>query len=248
MSETRRADGVGREAAIVETFVRLADTLVDTYDVIDFLQYLCERCVELIGIDQAGVLLAAPTGNLQAVAASSEQTRLLELFEVQNSDGPCLDSFRSGEEVFAGDLEQARDRWPMFANQALHYGFQAVHSVPLRLRQQVIGALNLLIGQPAPLSDLDGALARALADIATIGVLQQRSTSEAHESVSGLQRALTSRIRIEQAKGILAERSGSGVDEAFEVLRSYARRHQTGITAVAEQVVRRELDIISPTD
>jgi GAF domain-containing protein len=244
MSDQRNVADSGRERTIVETFVRLADTLVDTYDVIEFLQYLCERCVELIEIDQAGVLLAAPTGNLQAVAASSEQTRLLELFEVQNSDGPCLDSFRSGEEVFATDLEQARDRWPMFADQALRYGYRGVHSVPLRLRQQVIGALNLLSGRPVPLGSLDAALARALADIATIGVLQERSTSEAIESASGLQRALTSRIRIEQAKGILAERTGVGVDEAFESLRNYARRHQLGITIVAERVVRRELDII----
>jgi len=237
-------DGSGREAAIVETFVRLADTLVDTYDVIDFLQYLCERCVELIGIDEAGVLLATPAGNLQAVAASSEQTRLLELFEVQNSDGPCLDSFRSGEEVSAVDLEQARDRWPMFAGQALRYGFRGVLSVPLRLRQQVIGALNLLTAQPVPLGTLDAALARALADTATIGLLQERTTSEATASASGLQRALTSRISIEQAKGILSERTGVGVDQAFESLRSYARRHQAGITIIAERVVRRELDII----
>jgi hypothetical protein len=243
MDEQPRVEALGREAAIVQTFMRLADTLVDNYDVIDFLQYLCERCVALIGIDEAGVLLASPTGNLQAVAASSERTRLLELFEVQNSDGPCLDSFRSGEEVHATDLEQARDRWPMFADQALRYGFRGVQSVPLRLRHEVIGALNLLSFRSAPLGSLDAALARALADIATIGVLQERSTSAATESANGLQRALTSRIRIEQAKGILAERVGVGVDEAFEFLRRYARRHQAGITVIADGVVRRELDI-----
>jgi hypothetical protein len=155
MDEQPRIDDLGREAAIVQTFMRLADTLVDNDDVIDFLQYLCERCVALIGIDEAGVLLASPTGNLQAVAASSERTRLLELFEVQNSDGPCLDSFRSGEEVHATDLEQARDRWPMFADQALRYGFGGVQSVPLRLRREVIGALNLLSFRSAPLGSLD---------------------------------------------------------------------------------------------
>ena len=244
MSDEHRVEDSGREAAIVATFVRLADTLVDTYDVIDFLQYLCERCVELIGIEEAGVLLAAPTGNLQAVAASSERTRLLELFEVQNSDGPCLDSFRSGDEVYATDLEQARERWPLFADRALGSGFRGVHSVPLRLRQQVIGALNLLSARPVPLGALDASLARALADIATIGVLQERSNSEASESASGLQRALTSRIRIEQAKGILAERTSGTVDEAFESLRSYARRHRLCITVIAERVVRRELDIV----
>jgi GAF domain-containing protein len=243
MSDQRSVGPAGRERAIIETFVRLADTLVDSYDVIDFLQFLCERCVELIAVDEAGVLLVAPTGNLQAVAASSERTRMLELFELQNHDGPCLDSFHTGEEVYATELEHERRRWPLFAERALNVGFRGVHSVPLRLRQEVIGALNLLRSQPMSLSTADASLVRALADMATIGVLHERSTREAHETASGLQRALTSRIRIEQAKGILAERTGASIDEAFESLRSYARRHQLGTSVVAERVVRRELDI-----
>jgi GAF domain-containing protein len=243
MSDDRSAGPANREAAIIETFVRLADTLVDSYDVIDFLQYLCERCVELIAVDEAGVLLVAPTGNLQAVAASSERTRMLELFELQNRDGPCLDSFRTGEEVHAVELERERGRWPLFAERALSVGFRGVHSVPLRLRHEVIGALNLLRSEPVPLTAVDASLARALADIATIGALQERSTREAHEAASGLQRALTSRIRIEQAKGILAERSGVSIDEAFEQLRGYARRHQLGTSVVAERVVHGVLDI-----
>jgi GAF domain-containing protein len=222
---------------IIDAFVHLADTLVDDYDIIDFLQFLTERCVELVEIDEAAVMLTTPTGHLQAVASSSERTRLLELFELQNSDGPCLDAFRTGSVISASDLTGETSRWPIFAPEAVAVGFRAVHSVPLRLRQQVIGALNLMRVESGLLSAVDARLVHALSDIATVGVLQERALNEERANSAALQNALTSRVRIEQAKGILAERSGLSIDAAFQLLRAHARNNSLGLTNVAIGVV-----------
>ena len=163
--------------------------------------------------------------------------------ELQNQDGPCLDAFRTGQAVAAIDLEQHRERWPNFATEALQVGFRAAHSVPMRLRDDTIGAINLLSVEPGGLSADDASLARALADIATIGVIQQRTIIQSASTSLALQHALTSRIRIEQAKGVLAERAGISVDDAFDRLRGYARSNQLGLTEVAGRVVERTLDI-----
>jgi transcriptional regulator with GAF, ATPase, and Fis domain len=243
MAERQETRGAAREAAIVDAFIHLSDTLVAGYDVIDFLHFLTDQCVTLADVSEAGVVLAAPSGNLQAVAASSERGHLLELFELQNQDGPCLDAYRTGLVVESADLAQDRERWPTFAQRALDVGFSAVHSVPLRLRDRVIGALNLLRTGIGALSEADAKLVRALADIATVGVLQERTIAESQSTTAALQTALTSRILIEQAKGILAERAVVSIDAAFELLRGYARGHRLGITDVAGQVVRGSLDI-----
>ena len=243
MADRAEITDTGREGAIIDAFVRLSDTLVDHYDVIEFLHILTECCIDLVPVDEAAVMLAAPSGNLQAVASSSERSRLLELFELQNRDGPCLDAFRSKEVVKSADLSLERERWPLFAARAIDDGFRAVHSVPLRLRDEVIGALNLLTTNVGLLVDSDAKLVHALSDIATIGVLQERLVSKSVSTASGLQIALTSRIRIEQAKGILSERSNTSVDAAFDRLRSFARRHSLRLTDVAAGVADRTLDI-----
>jgi len=232
-----------REVAIVDAFVYLSDTLVADYDVIEFLHFLTERCVEFSAVDEAGVMLAAPSGHLQAVASSSERSRLLELFELQNQDGPCLDAYRQGAVISSADLALDRDRWPTFAPQALDVGFKAVHSVPLKLRDEVIGALNLLRTEPGAVTERDAKVLRALSDIATVGILQERLLSQSGPDASGLQTALASRIHIEQAKGILAERNDLPIDDAFERLRSYARDNDLRLTAVATAVVNRTLDL-----
>ena len=232
-----------REGTIADAFVHLADTLVVDYDIIDFLHYLIERCVGLIDADEAGVMLASPSGHLQPVASSTERIRMLELFELQNQDGPCLDAFRTGETVTAPNLEEDRDRWPNFATEALQVGFRAAHSIPMRLRDVTIGAINLLRINTGDLTDEDTRLARALADIATIGVIHERTISRSSTTTAALQHALTSRIRIEQAKGVLAERAGISIDDAFELLRGHARRNQLGLTLVADKVVRGTLEI-----
>ena len=232
-----------REGRIADAFVHLADTLVIDYDIIDFLHYLIERCIGLIDADEAGVMLASPSGHLQPVAATTERIRMLELFELQNQDGPCLDAFRTGEVVSATDLEQDRERWPNFATEALQVGFRAAHSIPMRLRDDTIGAINLLRNNTGDLTEEDTKLARALADIATIGVIHERTLSRSSTTTAALQHALTSRIRIEQAKGVLAERAGISIDDAFELLRGHARRNQLGLTLVADEVVRGNLEI-----
>lgn len=234
-----------REGRIADAFVHLADTLVVDYDIIDFLHYLIERCIGLIDADEAGVMLASPSGHLQPVAATTERIRMLELFELQNQDGPCLDAFRTGEAVTAPDLEQERERWPNFATRALEVGFRAAHSIPMRLRDDTIGAINLLRNDTGDLTEEDTKLARALADIATIGVIHERTISRSSTTTAALQHALTSRIRIEQAKGVLAERAGISIDDAFELLRGHARRNQLGLTLVADEVVRGTLEIPS---
>ena len=234
-----------RERLLIDTLVHLADTLVEDYDVLEFLLYLCERCVELVDADEAAVMLISPTGRLQPIAASSERTHLLELFELQNQDGPCLDAFQTGAAVATADLRTtaAAKRWPTFAPYALDVGFRGVHSVPMKLRSSVIGALNVLRVDPGDLDEGDRRLVRALADVATIGVLQHRAIDEASQASSSLQLALTSRIQIEQAKGIIAERANLQIDDAFEVLRHYARSHQTPISQVAASVIDGTLDI-----
>lgn len=227
-----------RERRLAETFVELADTLVDEFDVIDFLSVLTGRCVELLDVSAAGVLLAAERGQLQPVASSEEAALLVELFELQSDDGPCLHSYRTGEPLVNVRVDESEARWPLFAARVRTAGFVMVHAVPMRLRHTVIGALNLFGASPRLLADEEVALARAMADAATIGILQQRAVQRGEQVSAQLQGALTSRILIEQAKGVLAERRQIHVDEAFAVLRGYARDHNVLLSELASAVVQ----------
>ena len=231
-----------REQALAETFVTLADTLVDDYDVVELLDQLVHACVRVLGVTAAGLLLDDQKGNLALVASSSEESRLLELFQLQNNQGPCLDCVRSGSAITSGDVELDHDRWPLFVPAARLAGFRSVAAVPLRLRDQIIGGLNLFMVEPSEVPPRDRRVAQALADVATIGILQQRSLHRSHVLSEQLQNALTSRIAIEQAKGILAERNNLTMDEAFEALRRYARDHNLKLTDVATSVVTEGLN------
>jgi GAF domain-containing protein len=232
-----------REERLVQTLVELADTLVDDFDVIEFLHRLTRRATELLDAVEAGLLLADPGGNLQLMASSSERTRALELFQLQNEEGPCLDCFRTGQPVIAEDLEAERDRWPRFVPEACKDGFASVHAVPLRLRQDIIGALGLFGAAPGRLSDADLLACQGMAHIATISLLNQQAIGEAHTNTNQLQFALNSRIIIEQAKGVLAERAGIDMDEAFQALRTYARNHNRRLSDLADGIVNRDVDI-----
>ncbi len=234
---------VGREMRVVETLVELADTLIQDYDVIEYLGLLTERCVDLVDADEAGIMVTDGNGSLQVVASSSERSRLLELLELQNRDGPCLDAFMSGQPVSSPDLEAEADRWYHFSREAVVFGFKSVHSIPLRLRTQVIGALSLLRTKTGFLDEADRTLARALAQMSTIGLLQERAVTASKVASAQLQTALTSRVRLEQAKGMIAERHSLDIDTAFELLRTYARSNHRQISDVALSVVRDNFDI-----
>jgi transcriptional regulator with GAF, ATPase, and Fis domain len=220
-----------------DTFVDLADTMVADFDVIDFLHLLTDRSVALLAASAAGVVLADPRGELQVAAASSEAAGLVELFQIQNDQGPCLDCFRTGRPVTAADLTGPGQRWPRFAAAATQAGFRAVEALPMRLRDEVIGALNLFRARPGPLDPAELRIGQALADVATIGLLQERNVRRGETVAEQLQAALTSRIIIEQAKGKLAERLSLDMDQAFALLREYARNSNHRLTDVARDFI-----------
>jgi GAF domain-containing protein len=231
-----------READVVQSLVDLADTLVGDYDVVDLLTGLTDRCVRLLGATAAGVMLASAGGGLRLVASSSETMRVLELFELQAEEGPCLDAFRTGERVAHENLRAGTGRWPRFATVALEAGFRSVFALPLRLRDMTIGALNLASEEQAPMAEADVLVARAFADLATISVIHQRATVETQSVNEQLSRALTSRIVIEQAKGVVFARSGVDMSEGFVRLRAYARSHNLHLTDVAQAAIDGTLD------
>jgi transcriptional regulator with GAF, ATPase, and Fis domain len=220
-----------------DTFVGLADTMVADFDVIDFLHMLTDRSIRLLAASAAGVVLADPRGELRVAAASSEAAELVELFQIQNDEGPCLDCFRTGQPVSATGLSARDRRWPRFAAAAAQAGFVAVEALPMRLRDQVIGALNLFRASSGPFDPVDLRIAQALADVATIGLLQDRYVRRSEAVAEQLQGALNSRVVIEQAKGKLAERLSIDMDRAFGLLRDYARNSNQQLTDVARNFV-----------
>jgi GAF domain-containing protein len=231
-----------REQRLTEVFVELADTLVDEFDVVDLLQTLTERTVELVDSDAAGLMLDDQRGNLRLIAHTDESARLLELFELQQQEGPCLDCFATGQAIVNIDLTTATDRWPVFSQAAREVGFGTSHAVPLRLRRQVIGALNLFTTGLRPLSDDHLAIAQGLADIATIGLLHERAVRDQVTLSEQLQAALQSRILVEQAKGVLSAQAGMSVEAAFALMRTHSRRTGQPLTTVAAGIVAGRVD------
>ena len=222
---------------LAEVFVEVADTLVDDFDVIEFLESLTRHTAEVSGTASAGLLLTDPHGRLQYMASSASSVKMLELFQLQYQEGPCLDCFNTGTAVVNSDLHQAGERWPLFAPRAVEAGFQSVHAFPLRHRQKVIGALNLFSTDTGSLEEIDVRIIQGLVDIATIGLLQERTIRSGEILTEQLQSALNSRITIEQAKGVLARTHGISVDAAFEQMRGYARTHHHRLSDVARDVV-----------
>ncbi len=223
-------------ARVAEVFVEVADTLVDEFDLIEFLQMVTAHTSELVGAAAAGLLLDDQQGRLQLMAASDERAKMLELFQIQAHEGPCQDCFRQGHAVINADLREAASTWPLFAPHAVKAGFRSVHAFPLRLRTRVIGALNLFGTDIGRMEPGDVRIVQALADIATIGLLQERAIRRGEILTEQLQSALNSRIVIEQAKGVLAQLHGCSTDEAFDLLRNYCRSHQLRLGEVAQAV------------
>lgn len=232
-----------RERQVVETFVALTDTLVSDFDVLDLMTVLAEHSSDLLDVSAAGVVLADGKGGLSVAAASSERSRLLEVFAVAIDAGPCVDCVRFGEAVTCEDLHTEPDRWPRFAAGAGEAGFRAVHALPMRLRGEVVGVLTLLHTESHVLTADDRRLGQALADAATIGLLSERAVRRAEAVTEQLQHALNSRVIIEQAKGVLAAQTGTPPDETFLVLRAHARGHGLRLSDVARDVVTGTLDL-----
>jgi GAF domain-containing protein len=208
--------------------VERADTLVADFDVVELLTRLADRCVEVLDVGAAGLMLVGPDGDLRVMASSSEAMRVLELFELQAKEGPCLDCYLAGKPVMNQDLAMANSRWPRFAPEAL---------AAMRLRGTVIGALNLFHVEPGEMRGDDVDAAQALADVATIAILQHRASHEAQVVNQQLEHALNSRIVIEQAKGMVAERENLNMERAFSALRNHARNHNLRLVVLAEDVI-----------
>ncbi len=232
-----------RETRLSAAFVKLADTLVDDFDVVDLLHWLVEECTIILDTQAGGLMLVDPAGMLQLVASTSEEAELVEVFQLAAGNGPCLDCFRTGMPVTVGDIAADGGDWPEFGAEALRLGFRSVHATPLRLRGQTIGTMNLFSQHVGALGTEDIAVAQALADVATIGILQERSIRSANVVSEQLQHALDSRILIEQAKGVVAATTKMSMTDAFITLRSYSRNHNLPLRQVADDVIARRIDV-----
>lgn len=232
-----------REDRLVAVLVRMADTLVSDFDAADLFYELVVSCTDLLDVAQAGLLLTDRNGELRVVAASSEAAHVVELLELENEGGPGLEAFRTGQPLSSGPLTaaEAQRRWPAFVKAAQGAGFDSVTAVPMRLRDQVLGALNLYFVGTCDPSDQDLTVAKALADLATIAILQDRTTIDDRTLISQLQTALNTRVVLEQAKGMLAQDAGVTVNEAFDRIRGYARDKNQRLRAVATMVVSGDL-------
>jgi GAF domain-containing protein len=231
-----------REALLVQTLVDLADSLVEDFDVIDVLSLLGDRCVQTLDVAEAGVMLAAPNGELQVVASSSETMRSLELFQLQANEGPCVDCFRSGQPIVNVALSESDGRWPLFTMRAMAQGIHSVHSLPMRLRGRTIGALNMFRTTAGAMREDDVVVAQALADVATIAILQHEVAADALLLNSQLSQALNSRVIIEQAKGKVSESAGLTMDQAFQRLRNHARNHNARLTVLCRDIAAGTMD------
>jgi GAF domain-containing protein len=231
-----------RETLVTRAFVELADTLVDDYDVIEVLDRLVAHSVTLLSADAAGIMLVDPAGRLRVVASSSEESGWTELLQIQADEGPCVDCVRTGRPVVVTDLDEPAGRWPqLIAALAGKNSYRSVHALPLRLRGQAIGGMNLFHTRPGPLPEADLRLGQALADVATIGILQERAIRRGEVLTEQLQTALNSRVIIEQAKGVLAQYGSLSMAAAFDRLRRYARTHNARLSEVARQVIETNL-------
>ncbi|MET0233291.1 MAG: GAF and ANTAR domain-containing protein [Kibdelosporangium sp.] len=225
-------------ARLVETFVELADTLIDDFDVLEFLHLLTDRCVELLEVEAAGLVLADPAGRLQVIAGSDDRARALSACQLDAGEGPCMEAFRTGHPVTDVDLTAAAARWPRFAVASVNAGITAVHALPMRLRADIIGALDLFRVAPGEWDVTTVRTATAFVDVATIGLLQERAIRSRTVLTEQLQAALQSRVVIEQAKGLVAERLGIDMVTAFTALRDWARRNNVKLSEAAGSVIK----------
>ena len=235
--------GESRETRLAAAFVALADTLAPRRGILDTLQLLVEHSTSLTAVVEAGIVLADASGQLHMAATTGKRVSDIEIMQLAAHSGPCYVAFVTGANVEVDDIAASRERWPEFADLALAKGFRSMHAIPLRLREVTLGSLNLFSESLGQLSDQDAVLAQAMADVATIGIVQDRMIAS-HATVNDqLLAALDSRVRIEQAKGLLAHRHDVTVEEAFTLLRAHARRNGLKLNDVALDVVERRLEL-----
>jgi GAF domain-containing protein len=227
---------IPHETRVLDAVVTLVDSLLDDFDVVDLLTGLTERCAELLDIASAGFLLADPLHQLRLLAATSEQARELELFQLQADEGPCVDCYVTGQPISVADVQEARERWPRFVPAAVEAGFVSVHAVPMRAAGIVLGALGLFGTRPGKLTEADLVVGQTLTHIACVAILQEHPPTPS-TVMPQLRAALTSRIVVEQAKGLLHELLDVRVEEAFNLLRTYARMHGEHLTDVARRLM-----------
>ena len=233
------------DALLTRTLVELADSLVADFDVVDILTLVANRSVDILDVSAAGLMLASADGDLRVLASSSEAMRVLELFELQSDEGPCVDCYRTGLPIVNQKLDVADCPWPNFGPKAVEAGFRSVHALPMRLRNQTIGAINMDRVDEGQMHDTDVVAAKALADVATIAILQHRAVSDAQVLNEQLTRALNSRIVIEQAKGVVAERADVDMERAFSRMRRHARNHNIRLADVAQAITDKSLAVES---
>jgi GAF domain-containing protein len=235
---------ISREEKLNLAFVRVADTLIADFDLVDLLSTLLAECVEILDVQAGGLMLADGSGDLQLMASTSEQADFVEVMQLNAGSGPCVLCFTTGAPVSVADIERSDDRWPAFQAASLRQGFRSVYAVPMRLRGRILGTMNLFGSEVGELGAKDAAVAQALADVATISILQERGIRETAVVADQLQRALGTRILIEQAKGVLSATNGLSMEDAFRTLREYARGNNLALRVVAEKVVDRTLNIL----
>ena len=226
-----------REQQLVDTFLSLADSLTDRFDVVDVLDTLAERCAALLSATGVGVLIENARGSLEVVASSGHKSELLEIMQLAFDEGPCIEAYHSGNVVLIEEIEEIADQWPKFAAAAKSLGFRSVYAMPMRLRDTTIGSLNMFRMTTGPVDPADAAVARAFTEVATITILQQRSLTEAALVREQLETALASRIVIEQAKGIIASTHGVDMEAAFGYIRNRARSTKTPLSDIARAIV-----------
>jgi GAF domain-containing protein len=232
-----------REERINGAFLKVADTLMDSYDVVDLLSTLVHECTDLLGRQGGGILIADATGDLELLASTSEAAEFVEVMQLAAGSGPCVDCFTTGKAVAVTDIAESGERWPKFRTAALDRGFRSLHATPMRVRGKVVGTMNLLGTETGGLDERDVALAQALADVAIIGILQERSLRDPRILSEQLHLALDTRVLVEQAKGVLAHTLGLDMEAAFNTLRGHARRNGMPLREVAEGVVDRSIDV-----
>lgn len=232
-----------REDQLLQTVATLADSLVDDFDVVELLQILVDECTHIFDAAAAGILLVAPSGELEVIVSTNERSELVGLMQLRAGEGPCVEAVATGSVVSVEDLRDVADRWPKFAEDAVRSGFSSLHAIPMRLRESVIGSLNLFRDRVGALNAEDAAAAKTLADIATISILQQRLVEESVIAQGQLQRALDSRVLIEQAKGYVAQSHDLDMDAAFRLIRDHARATQTRLSTVASDITSGRLTL-----